>query len=64
MTMGDKVRVSDWRDVRRAAIAAGGISEAGIAETQRELLDEVRAHRLDAMTVAQPRLSQFERGVL
>ncbi len=61
--MVDEVRASDWHDVRRAAITAGGISEAGVAEAKRELLDELRAHRLDAMTVAQPRLSP-ERGDL
>jgi predicted XRE-type DNA-binding protein len=79
MTMVDKVRVSDWRDVRRAAVTAGGITEVGIAVARRERLDEVRARRLvelrlaqhltqqelaDAMTVARPRVSQLERGDL
>jgi predicted XRE-type DNA-binding protein len=77
--MVKKVRVSDWRDARRAAVDSGRLSEAGIAEAKREVLDEVRAYRLadlrqsqhltqqqlaDAMNVAQPRVSQLERGDL
>jgi predicted transcriptional regulator len=67
----------NWKDVRVEAIATGRINEARVAALQRQMLAEVRAHRLaelreayglnqanvaQRLGVSQSRVSRLERG--
>jgi predicted XRE-type DNA-binding protein len=69
----------NWRSDRAEALATGRINEADIADHRRQLLAEVRAHRLaelretagmnqtaiaDLLGVSQSRISRIERGDL
>lgn len=66
-----------WKDVRAEALATGRLDEARIEELTRQLIAEVRAHRLaeireasglnqtevaDRLGVSQSRVSRIERG--
>lgn len=67
----------NWKDVRAKAIATGRINEERVAALQRQMLAEVRAHRLaeiretyglnqtdvaQRLGVSQSRVSRLERG--
>lgn len=70
-------RARNWRDVRAEAVAAGRITDAGVAAARRQHDEQVRAYRLRqvresrfvrqedvaaAMNVSQSRVSRIEGG--
>ena len=70
-------KARNWREVRADALAAGVITEEGLAEARRQHDDQVRAYRLrqiresqsarqadvaKAMHVSQSRVSRIEKG--
>ncbi|MGH3274052.1 MAG: XRE family transcriptional regulator [Streptosporangiaceae bacterium] len=72
-------RARSWHDVRSDAIAAGVVTEEGIAEARRRHDDQIRAYRLrqvrksqsvrqedvaERMKISQSRVSRIERGDL